>query len=148
MRDRGYQQVDHTADLAISIWAPDLESLFEEGAFALVDIMTEGAARRDSTKGPDTREGPDARTLQIEALDLEDLLIQWLNEVIYLAVTEGFTVSHAELSLGANAPHNLEAKVQGSEQSQLKGELKSATYHGLELKKQDGAWRAFVVIDV
>ncbi len=142
MRDRGYQQVDHTADLAISIWAPDLESLFEEGAFALVDIMTEGAARRDST------EGLDARALEIEALDLEDLLIQWLNEVIYLAVTEGFTVAYAELSLSENTPHNLEAKVQGSEQSQLKGELKSATYHGLELKKQDGAWRAFVVIDV
>ncbi len=143
MRARGYQQVDHTADLAISIWAPDLESLFEEGAVALVDIMTEGA----QPEGADLQ----SRALNIEALDAEDLLIQWLNEVIYLAVTENFTIARAEMNFGvqgASAPDKLEAKVQGSDRLQLKGELKSATYHGLQLKQEEGVWRAFVVIDV
>ena len=135
MSAQGYQQVEHTADLALSIWAPDYGALLEQGACALVDIMTEGALI----------DGQLEREVAIEAMDREDLLVQWLNEVIFLAVTERFTVARAELQLdGAR----LTGRLFGAEGAELKGELKSATYHGLELTEQDGAARAFVVIDV
>jgi len=128
---RGHRQIEHTADLALEVWADSHEELFEEAAQALVEIMTEGALV----------EGDSEKSVELECFDREDRLVRWLNEVIFLAVSSGFLLQSAELRLEGDT--RLSAKIRGAE-AEISAELKSVTYHDLVL--EDGFAR--FVIDV
>lgn len=137
-RHRGHRQLEHTADLAIELWAPDEGTLLVEGAQAVVDVLTDGA---DVT-------GEATRSVELESVDAEDRLVRWVNEVLWLAVGEGFLVADADVSLTEGG---LTAIVRGVRDGgdRIRTELKSATYHDLHLEKgDDGLYRARIVIDV
>ena len=135
--ERGYRQVDHTADMALELWGPSEEELLIAGAEAVIDVMTEGAA-------PGAADAE--RVVELDAVDGADRLVQWLNEVIVAAVTDGFLVRAADIELVGDS--GLRARLRG-EPGRVLAELKSATYHDLTLARADGGqWRAQVVIDV
>jgi SHS2 domain-containing protein len=137
MTEQGHRQLEHTADLALEIWAPSEEALLLEAAQALVSILTE-----DARPGSGSR-----RSVRVEGLDREDRLVQWLNRVLLLALLEGFLLRDARLRL---SDHGLEAEIDGEEAAidKIRTELKSVTYHDLELIEEAGRWRARIVIDV
>ncbi len=100
--------------------------------------MTGNAAVR-----PDT-----TRTIRIEAADAEERLVRFANEVIYLATSQGFLLSDADIIV---YPDKLVATVAGEENAhaRLETEIKSATYHDLQVKRsEDGNLRAQLVVDV
>lgn len=133
-----YRQIEHTADLALEIEAETPEALLVEGARAIVEILTEGAPVR----------AVDAREVHLAVLDDEDRLVQFLNEVLVLAVVEGYLTAEAELDL---RPRALTARLRGEAGAggRLRAELKSVTYHDLFLGQlPDGRWQARIVIDV
>jgi SHS2 domain-containing protein len=133
--------------MAIAFWAPTEEALLLEGARTLVEVLTDGhAPRLEST-----------RNLEISAIDPEDRLVRWLNEVLILATLDGFLFADAEIHLSDGTNHNagagdamLRATLRGQENAKMRvsRELKSVTYHGLKLARSGDAWRAEVVIDV
>lgn len=134
----GHRQLEHTADLALEIWADSEEALLAEGARALIEIMTEG----------EPQHGTEPRELELEALDPEDRLVRWLNEILVLAVAEGFLFTKLErLTLRDDG---LSATVLGRSGGgdHVRAELKSVTYHDLLLAHEADGWRARVVIDV
>ncbi len=136
--NRGYRTLDHTADVAIEFWAPSEQELLVEGARAVVWLLTEG----------EQVEGIDERALELESMDAEDRLVRWLNEVLWLAISEGFLVSDASIRLDDGG---LGARVRGEAGAgaRITSELKSVTYHDLMLGRDPGGgWRARVVIDV
>lgn len=135
MAGAGHRQVEHTADLAIELWAESEEGLLREGARALAEILAE-----QQSFSPD-----ETRAVEIESIDPGDRLVQWLNELIYLATTEGFLVIDADIDL---TPGGLTAAVHGTSHDGLPAEIKSATYHDLQLHERDGGWHAHVVLDV
>lgn len=138
MEGRGHRPLEHTADLALEVWAPTEAELLGEAALGIVRLMVE-----DATIAPGAR-----RTFSLDdAADGEDRLVRWLNEVIYWAVTEGFVLAGAEVRL---AEGRLEAEVTGEPEAsgKLVTELKSVTYHQLELASGPEGWRARVIIDV
>ena len=136
--ERGHRQVDHTADLALEIWAPTQEQLLEEGAAAIVAVLTEGG-ELPSASGE--------RVIEVDAVDAEDRLVQWLNEVIVAAVVDGFLFASADITLRGDG---LVATMRGicDAAEAIMTELKSVTYHDLALTGGDDGWRARVVIDV
>lgn len=148
---RGHRQIDHTADLALELWAPTEAELLEEAGQALVAILTDGAEVVDDDG---------QRTVRFDAVDREDRLVQWMNEVLYWATVQGFLMTEAELDPApalARAPSDgtgegcsLVGRVRGRADGRalLQAELKSATYHGLTVECVDGLWRAQVVVDV
>ena len=133
----GHRQIDHTADLALEIWAASEAELLLEAARAAVAIMTENRALEPSGE----------INVEIEAVDREDRLVQWVNEIIYLGVTQGFLVASATLDLHATG---LRASLRGETNAadHIAGELKSATYHDLALEERGDGWWARLVIDV
>jgi SHS2 domain-containing protein len=133
----GHRPLDHTADLAIELWAPDEPALLVEGARALVELLTDGA----------TVDGTTARVVALEALDAEDRLVRWLAEVLYLATTEGFLVCDAALELSGS---RLRGTVRGQADAaeRLVTEIKAVTYHDLRLERGPAGFRARVVFDV
>lgn len=140
MSRRGWRPLDHTADLALEVHAATEEDLLEEAGCALVAVMTASAA-------PAPPETWGERRVTLDSLDPADRLVRWLNEVIYLAVSEGFLVRRAAITLRADG---LDARARGETDAgeRLATELKSATYHDLYLAREEGGWRARFVVDV
>lgn len=134
----GYRQVEHPADLAFELWAPSEEELLITGARALTVELTAGAEIT----------GDSRRRIELATIDAGDRLVQWLNEVIVLALVEGFIFVDAEITL---TPAGLSATLRGAREAsaRIAQELKSATYHDLRIAEdEDGIWRARVIIDV
>jgi SHS2 domain-containing protein len=148
MSRSGYRQIEHTADLALELWAPTQEELLRVGARAIVDLLTGAPEPGMAAAGPATPVATSAsRRIAIDAVDAEDRLVQWLNEVIVAAITDGFLIADADIELG-ESQLTAEARGQDSAGDRIVTELKSATYHDLELQSTDQGWRARVVIDV
>ena len=107
------------------------------GAQALVDALTDGAAVQSLERRP----------IELEAIDAEDRLVRWLNEVLVLASLDGFVVADAEVQLHEGG---LRAEVVGQPDALalLCNELKSVTYHGVELRHEGDRVVGTVVVDV
>ncbi|MBU0552097.1 archease [Myxococcota bacterium] len=135
---RGFKSIEHTADLALALWAEDEAGIFEVAAEAITDNLTEGA-----TLGAEARQ-----RVTLRGLDHEDLLVRWINEILLLAILDGFLTRRASVRLLPEAA--LEATLWGEAEASARvvAELKSATYHHLELAPTPEGWRAQVIIDV
>lgn len=140
----GHRAVEHTADLAIELWAPDELELLDEGRKALLELLTEGGANQlDQSVGSAA-----TRAVAIDALDPEDRLVRYLNELLYLATVEGFLATGAALTL--RPPGHLEGQLRGQADARalLRTEIKAVTYHDLHLTHTAGEVRARLVLDV
>jgi SHS2 domain-containing protein len=135
---RGHRQLDHTADIALELWGESEEDLLVAGAEAVTEILVGEATINDLA----------ARAVTIDAVDPGDRLVQWLNEVIVAAVSDGFLFGGADIAL--DGATGLRATMRGEPQGcdRVVAELKSATYHDLALERSGSGWRARVIIDV
>ena len=85
--------------------------------------------------------------------DVEGLLVRWLNELNYLVLVEQAVPASCSLTVEEDAQRwLLEGKVGTAafdrEKLSFQGEVKSATYHGLEITREGNNWHARVVLDV
>ena len=135
MTARGHRSIDHTADLALEIWAPDEVGVLEQAAVALTELLMDGA------EVP----GTERRTVSLDALDREDRLVRWLSELLWLATGEGFVAARAAVQLREDG--GLSAEVAGAPVA-VAQEIKAATYHDVRLGPDADGWRAQVVFDV
>jgi len=129
-----YRFVEHTGEVELELEAPTEEGIFE----AAVEAYAELAA--DAGGGGRMR-----RELAVEACDRALLLVEVLNELVYLAETVGFVPERlARVELGENG---LRAAVLGrlGEPRHL---VKAVTLNQLEFGQEGGAWHGRVVLDV
>jgi SHS2 domain-containing protein len=125
--------VEHTAELELEIEAASKADVFAEALAAFAELVGDG-------KGSAREE-----EILVQADDAAMLLVEWLDELIYLAETEGFVPeSLASLDLGKNWLH---ARVDGRN-GEPRHLVKGVTLHRLEFRQLDGSWRARVVLDV
>ena len=127
-----YRWVDHTAELELHVEAPTPELVLLDALHAFAELA-----------GPATG-GPQVHELELEAQDPASLLAQWLEELVFLAETEGLVPEEAEISLRET---KLRAVVRGRT-GEPRPLVKAVTYHGLALAHEDGLWRGRVVLDV
>jgi SHS2 domain-containing protein len=138
------EMLDHTADVGFELSAPTLGGLFDEARRALLLVAFE--------RPPES--GPEEREVRLSAPDRETLLVRWLNELIYLVQDAAYVPARAELEVreAGGVACELEARLAGTplllEEYGWQGEIKSATFHGLEVHLEDGGWRARVILDV
>jgi protein archease len=139
----GYTFIDHTADVAADLTGRTLEELFASAAQALTDTLTELDRVRPVV----------TQAVTVEAGSLEDLLVDWLNELLYRFEVQnmlfsGTTVTVEERAgrwwLGATAAGEILDPARHPSRVLVKG----ATYHGLEITERAGEWRARIVLDI
>jgi len=137
----GFRELENiTADLGIRAWGPDLEGAFASAARGLACLLSD----QPSHKQPVTRQ------IRIEAGSLQSLLIQFLNEIIYLEDTENF-LPGAVSDMAING-YSLDATLTGDtfdpEIHNINAHIKAATYHGLEIDQEDDEVIIKVIFDV
>jgi SHS2 domain-containing protein len=129
-----YRWVDHTGELELEIGAQTAEDLFAEALAALAELL------EDDRAGP-----PQRRRLVVRADDRPALLAAWLDELVFLAETEGLIAERVEeLTLGDTGLRAL-VTARAGEPPHL---VKAVTYHRLELAKHQDGWRGRAVLDV
>jgi SHS2 domain-containing protein len=133
----GYEEMPHTADLALQVWGQNLNALFVNAALGMMSLMTDADFKGTAAV---------ARSLSIEAMDAETLLVEWLSEVAYLAESEGI-LCHV-FSITRITETGLTAELKGRLTGKLKRTIKAVTYHNLEIVKTDRGVEATVVFDV
>lgn len=140
---KDYELIDHTADLGVKLRAGNLRELFKNAALAMFDIIAE--KRRKIT----VKSGKIEKLIvKQEAGDLDELFINWLNELLSLsAIKEAI---FCDFEFNVLGEHRLEARVGGCDIGEYKinSEVKAATYHGLKIEESHGSWNAEVIFDV
>jgi SHS2 domain-containing protein len=86
----------------------------------------------------------------VEAPDLEALLVDWLNHLLYLFDVEGFL--GREFKVVSLTPRRLQARVRGDifdpARHPEKTGVKAATYHHLAITPKNRGWQATVILDL
>jgi SHS2 domain-containing protein len=134
-------EVDHTADWAIRVRAADARELFTAAAHGMFALLADPAAIG--------REHEIA--IDLEAVDLETLLVDWLNELLYRAEVSGMVFPHACIdSLEIGPRPRLRARARGGPTPAASGarRIKAATFAGLRIAPVAGGLEATIVFDV
>jgi SHS2 domain-containing protein len=79
VKDRTYELIEHTADIGIRVKGKDLKELFKNAASAMFDIIAEKKPQATSHRLQATR-----IIVKQRADNLEELFINWLNELLSL----------------------------------------------------------------
>lgn len=127
-----YRWVDHTGEVELVIEGSSEEEVFADALRAYRELAAgEGE--------------PAARVIVVEGADRADVLVRWLEELIYLADAEGFVPERVQaIEVRRDA---VRAEVEGRVGS-ASPLVKAVTYHDLEFAFDGARWHARVVLDV
>jgi SHS2 domain-containing protein len=135
-----FEILEHPADVGFRARGSSVEELFGSCAQALISIILD----------PSCVEERGCWELTAEGSDLESLLVNWLNEVLFYVDTrrlvfDSFTVRMAD-------PFQLSCHATGEERTAAKHpvrvSVKAVTYHQLRIIKSGEQWVAEVFVDV
>jgi SHS2 domain-containing protein len=134
---QGFEEVEHTADWAFRARGADLPQLFASAARAMFELQA-----RQLLPGGEVVE----REVEVQGFDRETLLVNWLNELLYLQEKHGETYN--EFNIGEISETRLRARIRGRRSPSATRMIKAVTFHGLEIKPTAEGWEATVVVDV
>ena len=136
-----YEVIDHTADIGIRVTGKSLEELFIRAAEALTDVMVASKPNLIPSIGI---------SIDLKADFKEDLLIKWLQEILYIFDTRHLVLTRFFID------HITDTTLQGGAKGlkydrlrhELRCQLKAVTYHKLALENSPDGWHAQVIFDV
>jgi SHS2 domain-containing protein len=130
-----WEEIPHTADLAVRVWGETLQELYSAAGMGLADLLGEVDSDANAT----------IRTIGLEALDAEALLVDWLNELLYLHETT--QVVYTSFDFESLSPTSLCATVVGYPLAKRRAYIKAATYHNLAIERRSRGFEVVVVFD-
>jgi len=123
-----YELIDHTADVGLIAYGKTVADAFASAAFGMFSIITELAMVRET----------ETRRVSVREVDMEGLLFEWLNSLLYYFDVEMLIFSSFDIVYFDG--RRLEAICRGEKydpsRHQLKTGIKSATYHMLEVNRK------------
>ncbi|PKN73246.1 MAG: hypothetical protein CVU52_07280 [Deltaproteobacteria bacterium HGW-Deltaproteobacteria-10] len=137
-----YKVFDHTADIGCEISGKTRKELFANAVAALFDLMLE----RKSGQG----NAPITQSIAVEGNDLEDLLINFLREALFLFNGKKIVITgcHPVEINKQRIVVQFSGEPYDPQKHFMKMEIKAVTYHGLSIKRINNGWRARVIFDV
>jgi SHS2 domain-containing protein len=135
-----FEELPHTADWSLRIWAPDLTRLFAESARGM-----------NALAGIRLAEKPRVRRLfSVSSPDVESLLVSFLSELVYFSEQDrlAFDQIHLSLDLEDSPPCHLSATLRGAPILSLDKAIKAVTYHNLKIQQTTRGYEIEIVFDV
>jgi SHS2 domain-containing protein len=137
--DPGWRLLEHTADIRMAVKGSSLEELFLNAARGFTYLLA-------SEWGglPDT----DLK-LRLEADSTEELLVDWLRELLFYHETRGFILVSADIEeiSKTTLKARLSGRTRGSEE-EPEIEIKAVTYHQLSIQQNDTGYVVTIVFDI
>lgn len=133
---------EHTADLGMRIYAGDLADLFQTAAGGLFAIIVDN---------PESVCVDDVELVELVADSTEELLVSWLNELIYRCETRHRLYARFEVAIDETG-RSLAATIGGEPIDRarhvLDHEVKAATRHDLSIRRDPDGWIAELILDI
>ena len=127
---KAYEFFDHTADVGVKAFGKDFSEAFANAAKGMFDIITDSS--EISSKG--------AYKIELESDDLEQLLVDWLDELLFLQSAKNLVFGEFKVHIDEEKCR-LSATVSGEEYDinthKIGTEIKAITYHMLEVHKNE-----------
>jgi SHS2 domain-containing protein len=135
-----FEFISHTADIGIIAHGTDLKQVFANAARGLFSIITNLDAIAEKEQ----------QNIEITAPDREALLVNWLNELIYLFEAKEMLFNRFDIT--SLTETQLRATGHGEKidltKHELKTQVKAATYHMLKIEKSGSDLQAQVIFDI
>ncbi len=133
----GFEEIEHTADRALRIRGRNLEELLLNAARGLLTILNPMPLTGGRTA---------TRVIDLDALDAETLLVDWLSELAFWAETEKLVFDRFDVE--QVSPTHLRAVARGVRTERLERHVKAVTFHNLAIVQTPDGLTATVVFDV
>ena len=125
-----YKVLDHATDAFIEVTASSLTEAFKVAGDSVVDTIL------DNSKIEEKEE----RNIVVMGKDLNYLLYNWLEDLIYLIITEGFAIKKLNITVEKNEEYTISAQIFGEDidikKHGFKVEIKSPTFHEMDIKQE------------
>jgi len=133
-----FRFLEHTADVRVECWGETSESLLQSSAQALYAIAMYASQTRADVQ----------QTLELSAETREELLVYWLQELIFLMEVRYFvaTVFHFDESTATHVRATALGYVYDPRERAT--EIKAATYHGMTIREEDRGLVAEITFDL
>lgn len=140
-----FEELEHTADIAIRVWGRDLAELLANAAYGMACQMATPATV-DETGSSETSVCPIEHLIELEAYDDEMLLVAWLGELLYLG--ERGSCVFTDFDMLEVTPTRLRAVARGRPVQQQRRHIKAVTFSDLEIVNTDAGYETTIVFDV
>lgn len=132
--------MEHTADIGLEVEARSLEECYARAAAGLFSSFAEEAPAAGEER---------TMAVSLSATSLEELLVLWLEELLYRADTDhlAFTAFKVEAVDDTSLRGQAAAREVGSQEA-AEPPVKGVTRHDLWVRKEGDTWRAHVILDV
>jgi SHS2 domain-containing protein len=133
-----------TADIAFEAVGRDLPELFKEAADATTNVMIDNL---------DAIQPRETRHIELWNDEIDMLLFDFLQELIYLKDAERLLLRVREAQLQEkDQKYFLNAKAAGepldATRHHQRADVKAVTLHDFSVEKEDGGWKARVLLDI
>lgn len=134
---------DHTGDIGVAVNAPTLPELFRDAVEAMSEAITDRAQIAHTSR----------TTVQLEAAELDLLLVDWLREALYEFEAHNLLIRTGEAIISdVDSAWTLRGAFIGERfdpvRHAVKVLVKAVTYHALEVKATANGWSAIVIFDI
>ena len=128
----------HNADIKLKILGDNEEDLFLSSLSGLNKIINPVLEKRGSSE----------KEITVEGLDLGNLLIDFLNEIIYLSYPNKEAYSFKSIRISRNDEFILEANLVARKVKRFNRKIRRATYRDLSIiQKQNNSFESIVSFD-
>ncbi len=137
---KNFEILDHTADIGIIAYGKDISEVFINAAKGFLSLVID----------PKEVSNKETHDIEVTATDREALLLNWLNELIYLLGAKEVLLKDFQVI----EITDIKLKVQASGEKIKKNkhhfmrEVKATTYHKLKIEQTAEGWRAQVIFDI
>ena len=140
MASESFKIIEHTADTGFEVKAGSLADVFRTAAQALFQLMWEIGGDRAA----------EPVDLEISGIDTQELLVNFLEEFLYLYDARGLVCTRVEITFVADKKLTATAWLQPFD-SELDQEIlgvKAITYHQMYVGRQGNQWLGRVFLDI
>jgi SHS2 domain-containing protein len=135
-----YRITKRQSELAVRVVGNSQPDLFANSAFALFDVMTD----------VDKIEIKDRLPLEVEGADRDDLMVNWMRELLYLYQGSGYLLKEFQISEVKDTV--VKAEVCGEkidpDRHEIKQEVAAVAYHQSRMAKTGNQWTAQLIFEV
>jgi len=133
-----------TADIAFEATGRDLPELFMSAADATMNVMIENL---------DTIESRETRRIELKNDEIDMLLFDFLQELIYFKDAERLLLRVREMRIEEKEmAYSLKATTAGEPldvgRHQQRADVKAVTLHDFRVEKIEGEWKAAAILDI
>lgn len=133
----GHELVDHTSEVELRLRAPTMRGLFHEAALGLAEVMA---------GQPVAASGDAHEAVQVESTDVDALLVDWVNELLFRAEVSGRL--YPAVRIDRLTDRQVVGAIGAVELPTPRHDVKAATMHGVRIAPVPGGFAANVILDV